>query len=50
MINVNKIDGKKIKINTNFLKLLIIIIRTVVIKNIFRKLYHFSRLFHLKIY
>ena len=50
IINVNKINEKKIKINTNFLKLLIIIICIVVVKNIFRNLHHLLRLLHSKIY
>ena len=50
MITVNRINERRIKINTDFLKLLIIIIRTVVVKNIFRNSYHFLRLFHSKIY
>ena len=50
MIDVSRIDERRIKINTNLLKLLIIIIRTVVIKNIFRNLYHFFRLLHSKVY
>ena len=32
---MNRIDEKRIKINTDFLKLLIIIIRIIVVKNIF---------------
>ena len=47
---MNKIDERKIKINTDFLKLSIIIIRIIVVKNIFRNLHHFFRLFHLKVY
>ena len=50
MINVSRIDEKKIKINTDFLKLLIIIIRIVVIKNNFYNLHHLFCLFHSKIY
>ena len=50
MIAVNKIDERKIKININFLKLLIIIIRIVVVKNTFRNLHYFLRLLHSKIY
>ena len=50
MINVNRIDERKIKININLLKLLIIIIRIIVVKNIFRKLYYFFRLLHSKVY
>ena len=50
MIVVNKIDEKRIKVNINFLKLSIVIIRTIVVKNIFRNLYHFLRLFHSKVY
>ena len=34
-MNKKKIDERRIKIDTNFLKLLTIIIRIVVIKNIF---------------
>ena len=50
MIEVNKIDKRRIKIDTNFLKLLIIIIRIVVVKNIFRNSYHFLRLLYSKVY
>ena len=50
MIEINKIDKKRIKINTSFLKLLINIIRIVIVKNIFRNSYHFFRLFHSKVY
>ena len=50
MIAVSKINEKRIKININFLKLSIIIIRTVVIRNIFQNSHHFLRLFHSKIY
>ena len=50
MINVNKIDERKINININFLKLLIIIIRIVVVRNNFRNLRHFLRLLHSKVY
>ena len=50
MINVSKINEKRIKINTDLLKLSIIIIRIVIIRNILRNLHHFLRLFHSKIY
>ena len=50
MIEMSRIDKKKMKININFLKLSIIIIRTVVVKNIFRNLYSFFRLLHSKVY
>ena len=50
MINVNKIDEKKIKINVNLLKLLIIIICIIVLKNIFRNSHYLFRLLHSKIY
>ena len=50
MIEMNKIDEKRIKININFLKLLIIIIRIIVVKNIFRNSHHFFYLFHSKVY
>ena len=50
MIDVNKINERKIKINTNLLKLLIITIRTVVVKNNLRNLHHLFRLLHSKIY
>ena len=47
---MSKVDERKIKINTNFLKLLIIIIRIIVIKNIFRNSHYSLRLLHSKIY
>ena len=47
---MSRIDERKIKINTNFLKLSIIIIRPVVVKNIFRNSHHLLRLLHLKVY
>ena len=50
MIEINKIDEKKIKIDINLLKLSIIIIRIIDVKNILRNLHHFFRLLHLKIY
>ena len=50
MIIINRIDEKKIKINTNLLELLIIIIRTVIVKNIFRNSHQFLRLLHSKVY
>ena len=50
MIDINRINEKKIKINTNFLKLLIIIIRIVAVKNNFRNSYHLLRLLHSKVY
>ena len=50
MIDVNKIDKKRIKININLLKLSIIIIRIVVVKNILRNSHHFLHLLHSKVY
>ena len=47
---MNKVDEKRIKINIDFLKLSIIIIRTVIIRNIFQNSQHFLRLFHSKTY
>ena len=47
---MNKIDKRRIKIDTSFLKLSIIIIRTVVVRNIFRNLHHLFRLLYLKVY
>ena len=47
---MSRIDERRIKININFLKLSIIIIRIVVVKNILRNLHHFLHLFHLKVY
>ena len=50
MIEINKIDERRIKININLLKLSIIIIRIIIVKNIFRNLHHFLRLLHSKVY
>ena len=50
MIDINRINEKRIKINKNFSKLLIIIIRIVVVKNVFQNLHHFFQLFSLKNY
>ena len=47
---MNKIDERRIKININLLKLLIITICIVVVKNIFRNLYYLLFLFHSKVY
>ena len=48
MIEIIKVDERRTKVNTNSLKLLIIIIRTVVIKNIFRNSHHLLCLLHSK--
>ena len=50
MIDVSKIDEKRIKIDTDLLELSIIIIRTVAVRNNFRNLHYFLRLFHSKAY
>ena len=50
MIEMNKIDERRIKVNTDFLKLSIIIIRIVVVRNILRNSHHFFRLLHSKAY
>ena len=47
---MNRIDERRIKINTDLLKLSIIIIRTVVVRNIFRNSHYFLHLFHSKAY
>ena len=47
---MNRIDEKRIKIDINFLKLSIIIIRIVVVKNNFQNSHHLFRLLHSKVY
>ena len=47
---MNKVNEKRIKINTDLLKLSIIIIRIIVVKNILRNLHYFLRLFYSKVY
>ena len=50
MIDVSRINKRRIKININLLKLLIIIIRIIVVKNNFQNSHHFFRLLHSKVY
>ena len=50
MIDVSRINEKRIKIDMNLLKLSIIIIRIIVVKNTFRKSHHLFRLLHSKTY
>ena len=50
MIDVSRIDERRIKIDTDLLKLLIIIIRTVVVRNNLRNSHHLLCLLHLKAY
>ena len=47
---MNKIDERRIKIDTDLLKLSIIIIRIIIVKNIFRNSHHLLRLLHSKVY